>query len=99
MADCSEPKSIEELRELGLHRIRPCKKGRDSVINGIQKIQNYKILINSKCINFFDEISNYTWDKDEAGKAINRPIDKFNHLLDSMRYAMLCIDDERFSFE
>lgn len=40
-ADCAEPKSIDELREAGLHRIRAARKGKDSVNNGIQYIQDY----------------------------------------------------------
>ena len=88
IADCAEPKSISELRELGIHRIRAASKGKDSVNNGIQFIQNYKIIIHTRCTNFLTEISNYTWDKDKLGKTINKPVDDFNHLLDAMRYAL-----------
>lgn len=87
-ADCAEPKSIDELREAGLYRIRAARKGKDSVNNGIQYIQDYKIIIHPKCVNFLTEISNYTWDEDKFGAKINRPIDDFNHLMDAMRYAL-----------
>ena len=87
-ADCAEPKSIDELREAGLHRIRAARKGKDSVNNGIQYIQDYKIIIHPRCVNFLTEISNYTWDEDKFGAKINRPIDDFNHLMDAMRYAL-----------
>lgn len=87
-ADAAEPKSIDELMEYGLNRIRPARKGPDSVRSGIQHIQNYKIIVHPRCVNFITEISNYTWDKDKFGNPINRPIDDFNHLMDAMRYAL-----------
>ena len=87
-ADCAEPKSIDELRSLGLRRITAAKKGKDSIMNGIQFIQDYEIIIHPKCVNFLTEISNYTWDKDKFGNAINKPVDGFNHLMDAMRYAI-----------
>lgn len=87
-ADSAEPKSIDELMEYGLNRIRPARKGKDSVNNGIQHIQNYKIIIHPRCVNFLTEISNYTWDKDKFGNQVNRPVDDFNHLMDAMRYAL-----------
>ena len=87
-ADCAEPKSIDELRGLGLRRITAAKKGKDSIMNGIQFIQDYEIIIHPKCVNFLTEISNYTWDKDKFGNAINKPVDDFNHLMDAMRYAI-----------
>lgn len=88
-ADSAEPKSIDELRaERGIVHIRPSRKGRDSVINGIQFIQDYRIIIHPKCTSFLTEIGNYTWDKDKYGNKINSPIDDFNHLMDAMRYGM-----------
>ena len=85
--DSAEPKSIDELKGYGL-RIKGAKKGKDSILNGIQWIQDLKIIIHPRCNNFLTEISNYQWDKDKFGKALNRPIDDFNHLLDAMRYAL-----------
>ena len=85
--DSAEPKSIDELKGYGL-RIKGAKKGKDSILNGIQWIQDLKIVIHPRCNNFLTEISNYQWDKDKFGKALNRPIDDFNHLLDAMRYAL-----------
>lgn len=86
-ADSAEPKSIDELKSLGL-RVRPAAKGKDSVQNGIQWIQELQIIIHPRCVNFLTEISNYTWDKDKFGNKLNVPIDDFNHLMDAMRYAL-----------
>ena len=87
-ADSAEPKSIAYLRKAGLSRIRAAKKGPDSIRAGISIIQDYKIIIHPRCVNFITEISNYTWDKDKFDNPINKPIDDFNHLMDAMRYAM-----------
>lgn len=86
-ADSAEPKSNDELRGLGL-RVHGAKKGKDSIMNGIQWIQDLEIIIHPRCTNFITEISNYTWDKDKFGNKLNRPIDDFNHLMDALRYAL-----------
>lgn len=87
IGDSAEPKSIDELKGYGL-RIKGAKKGRDSITNGIQWIQDLKIIVHPRCVNFLTEISNYQWDKDKFGKGLNRPVDEFNHLMDAMRYAL-----------
>ena len=87
VADSAEPKSIDELKSLHL-RVKPAQKGKDSVKNGIQWIQDLEIIIHPRCVNFLTEISNYTWDKDKFGIKLNVPIDDFNHLMDAMRYAL-----------
>ena len=86
-ADSAEPKSIDELKSLGL-RVKGAAKGKDSIKNGIQWIQDLEIIIHPRCVNFLTEISNYTWDKDKFGNRLNVPIDDFNHLMDAMRYAL-----------
>lgn len=88
VADSAEPKSIDRLYNLGLRRIKRARKGKDSINNGIDFIQDFKIHIHPKCSNFMTEISNYVWDEDKTGAKINRPIDDFNHLMDAMRYAL-----------
>lgn len=94
IADSAEPKSIDELKGLGLRRIEPAKKGRDSINNGIQFIQNFEIIIHPRCVNFITEIGNYTWEKDKFGNSVNKPIDDFNHCLDALRYGC-----ERYAFK
>ena len=88
ICDSAEPKSIDRLRTLGLN-VCKAKKGKDSILNGIDTIQDYNIIVSPKCQNFIIEISNYSWDKDkQTGETINKPIDDFNHLMDAFRYAM-----------
>ena len=87
VADCAEPKSIDQLKGYGM-KVKGAEKGKDSINNGIQFIQDYEIVVHPRCVNFLTEISNYTWDKDKLGNKLNRPIDDFNHLMDAMRYAL-----------
>lgn len=99
-ADCAEPKSIDRLRELGIRRVKPARKGKDSINNGIDFIQGFKIFIHPKCENFIKEIGSYCWDKDKEGHSTNKPVDTNNHLMDAMRYALEgYIKGKTFSFE
>ena len=100
-ADCAEPKSIDRLYTLGISHIQRSRKGKDSINNGIDFIQDYHIIIHPKCVNFITEISNYTWDTDnKTGKKLNKPNDDFNHLMDAMRYALEDFSrGDTFSFE
>jgi phage terminase large subunit len=86
-ADSAEPKSIDELKGYGL-RVKAAVKGKDSINNGVQWIQELEIIIHPRCVNFLTEISNYTWAVDKFNKKLNVPIDDFNHLMDAMRYAL-----------
>lgn len=86
-ADSADPKSIDELYGYGL-RIKSSKKGPDSILNGIQWIQDLEIIIHPRCNNFLTEISNYQWSEDKFGQRLNKPVDDFNHLIDAMRYAV-----------
>lgn len=88
-ADSAEEKSIKWMKRNGLPRIRSSVKGPDSIIYGIQYLQGYKVYILPKCKNFIVEIKNYIWDTDKkTGKALNKPIDDYNHLLDAWRYSV-----------
>lgn len=87
IADSAEPKSIAELKRLGVGRIIAAAKGPDSVKNGIDRLQGYDIIIDERCEHTIEEFDNYTWKKDKkTGEYINDPIDMFNHHIDSIRY-------------
>lgn len=94
IADSAEPKSIQELRDLGMRSIRPARKGRDSIRNGIQQIQNYQIIVHPQCVNFLREISLYSYAKDKWGQLKRLPADENNHLMDAMRYALEGIENK-----
>jgi phage terminase large subunit len=87
IADSAEPKSIEELTRLGLH-IEPAQKGKDSVIHGINLMQQYRLNVDIRSKGLVEEFNSYMWDKGRDGKPKNKPIDKFNHGIDAIRYAL-----------
>jgi phage terminase large subunit len=85
--DSAEPKSIKELRSMGVNALS-AKKGKGSVNFGIDWLKRQTIIISPHCINFKRELELYQYDTDKNGIIINRPIDKNNHLLDALRYAL-----------
>ena len=88
-ADSAEQKSIEEIRKSGIRRIKPARKGKDSVLNGIQYLNQYNIIVHPSCVNTLQELENYCWDKDkQTNEYINKPVDNYNHILDALRYAV-----------
>lgn len=98
-ADNEDPRTINELRMLGLNRIQEAKKGKGSVKAGIQKLQGYKIFVHPRCVNVQVELSNYTWALDkETGKATTEPIDEYNHLMDAFRYGAEDLNIQTFSW-
>ena len=89
IADCAEQKSIEEMRREGIIKIKPSVKGADSIIHGIQKLQQYEIIVHPDCEGIITEFQNYAWQKDkQSGEYINKPIDAFNHYIDALRYSL-----------
>lgn len=86
-ADAAEPKSNDDLRRLEISRIQPSVKGRDSVINGIAQLQEYKIYVHPRCVNTIHELGSYVWKKDKDDRGLNVPEDRDNHLMDALRYA------------
>jgi phage terminase large subunit len=84
-ADSSEPKSIEELRRLGMN-VTGAIKGSDSIMFGINKMQEKKLRVTKRSLNLINEFRNYTWATDKNGMTINKPIDAFNHGIDAIRY-------------
>ena len=85
-SDSSEPRLNDYLRRTGWN-IRPTVKGRDSIIAGIDLLKRYKLYVTPNSKNLIQEFRNYKWSEDKTGKLTNIPIDKHNHLLDSLRYA------------
>lgn len=86
-ADCAEAKSIEEIRRHGISRIKQSSKGKGSVNQGIQYIQQFDIYVHPKCTNTIMEFKNYVWEE-KNGKTLNKAADNYNHLMDALRYAL-----------
>ncbi|MFB6453729.1 PBSX family phage terminase large subunit [Chitinophaga sp. Hz27] len=87
-ADNAEGKSIQELRDLGFN-VLPADKGPDSILFGIKKLQGMKNYATITSLNLWNELEEYKWMTDKDGEVTDTPIDKFNHLLDAGRYAIV----------
>ena len=86
-ADCAEPKSNDDLKRMGISRIMPSLKGKDSILNGIAGICEYEIIVNPNCTNTVRELSTYIYDETSRENGMRLPKDCDNHLCDAMRYA------------
>lgn len=85
--DSAEPKSIAELRSLGLS-VYPARKGPDSVLHGIQWLRQQEIILSPACAHLREELTRYQWQRDRDGASLPRPMDRDNHLIDALRYAL-----------
>lgn len=95
IADSAEQKSIAEIKREGIPRIRAAVKGQGSILQGIQKLQQYELLVNPACTNTIVELQNYSWQKEKiSGEYINKPQDSFNHCLDALRYSLQCVENK-----
>ena len=92
-ADSAEPKSIETLRRLGWHNVKPARKGPDSVRAGIDRLKSFEVFVDPKSSNLVDEYYNYVY-----REGTDKPVDSWNHLMDALRYACeKLIDGPRYS--
>lgn len=86
VCDSAEPKSIAELQQYGVSA-GAAAKGKDSVLHGIQWLQQQEIIIDKNCVNTKMEISTAHWQEDASGNAILKPNDTNDHLISAGRYA------------
>jgi len=83
ICDSAEPRLISELKNMGLN-IKPTIKKKGSILSGIALMQDYQIIVDRESEGIIREINNYVWhEKNE------RPIDKFNHYIDGIRYSLM----------
>jgi len=87
IADSAEPKSIDEIKTYGINIIG-ANKGKDSVVNGIQFVQDQKIFVTKRSINVIKEYRNYLWLTDKDGKILNEPEHTYSHSMDAIRYGL-----------
>lgn len=84
-ADCAQPGSIKDLRLCG-YNVIPCTKGPDSVMHGINLVNRYKLYVHRTSHDLQNELEHYSWAKNARGEWLQEPADKWNHLLDPLRY-------------
>ena len=87
IADSAEPKSIDEIATYGIN-IVGANKGPGSVANGIQFVQDQKILVTKRSVNIIKEYRNYLWVTDKDGKILNEPEHTYSHSMDAIRYGI-----------
>ena len=87
--DSANPLYIQNLEDNGVQLLFPVVKYANSVLDGLTKMQGYKIHIIRGSVNIVKEFNNYCWMKDRHESYTNTPIDKFNHGIDSSRYAIM----------
>lgn len=90
VADSAEPKSIAEIASHGI-MITGARKGKDSILYGIQFVQDQKISLTKNSINTIKEYRNYLWMMDNNGKIINEPIGINDHSMSAIRYGLTSI--------
>ena len=83
VGDSAEPRLISEVKSKGCNLV-PAIKGQGSITYGISLLQDYDLIIDENSINLIKELNNYCW----LERKSNTPIDKWNHLLDAVRYAV-----------
>jgi phage terminase large subunit len=86
-ADSAEPKSIQELKDLGFN-VKPALKGADSVLFGIKVVQAMENYATEDSTNLWHENEEYKWALDSNKEPTNTPVDKENHIKDAIRYAV-----------
>lgn len=85
IADSAEPKSIADIEACGVV-IMGAVKGKDSINNGIQNLQDREVYYTESSHNIEEEVLNYCWLVNKEDKSLNVPIDAYNHAMDAIRY-------------
>jgi phage terminase large subunit len=90
-ADSARPEAIEEIKQYGFN-VKPVEKGPGSIEDGIDKVNSYRQHWTPRSVNCIKEQRNYNYIVDKDGRVTGKPIDDFNHGMDSRRYAvrMMC---------
>ena len=88
ICDSAEPKSLEDMKRLGLY-CKPSIKGSGSVMNGIQIIKEYDVFASKQSKNLLQEYQYYIWESNKDGQTINKiKQNGMDHLMDAFRYAV-----------
>jgi len=87
VADSAEPKSIAELQGYG-HSIYGVSKGRDSVVYGLNLINQNEIYVTARSKNLKRELAGYVWAKDKEGNTLQKPTGEHPDCIDAARYVL-----------
>jgi len=84
----NKPETIYEMRLAGFN-VKPAYKPNGSVVAGLDVLKRYRLNVSKRSVNLIRELRNYQWKLDSTGKSLNVPVDKFNHGIDALRYAVM----------
>jgi phage terminase large subunit len=87
VADSAEPKSIAELQGYG-HSIYGVSKGRDSIVYGLNLINQNEIYVTARSKNLKRELQGYVWAKDKEGNTLQKPTGAHPDCIDAARYVL-----------
>lgn len=93
IADSAASQIINYIAKKG-YSIKPCKKGPNSIVNGINLMKNYKICVTKRSLNVINELRNYSWDTDINNNYLNVPKGGLDHSIDAIRYAVMYLLDK-----
>jgi len=97
IADSASPMTIKSLKLLRWN-VSGCKKGKDSIVSGIDEIKKYAKLNIVYCKEWNDEQYSYIWDKSRTKEGLGKlPIDEDNHLWDALRYGIQGLKGNRIA--
>ena len=95
--DAAEPKSGEEMKRLGMY-VKPAVKGTGSINAGISLLKEFDIVVSQESKNIIKEYHNYYWEQIKDGTIINKPVDRYNHAMDAIRYGVYSQYSKRNDF-
>jgi phage terminase large subunit len=76
------------MQKNGFPKIMGAVKGKDSIVEGIEFLKNYDIIVHPRCKHLIDELQHYNYKTDPlTGKIMPEIEDKNNHIIDALRYA------------
>jgi len=95
--DPENPAAIKELEDRSVN-VREVRKGKDSVVNGINKVRELlkqnRLHIHTRCSNLIQEIESYHYpDHKDGYNDKEAPVKENDHLMDALRYVIMSDDN------
>jgi phage terminase large subunit len=88
-ADSARPETISYMRRNGYPKIESATKGANSVMDGIEFLKSYDIVVHPRCQHTIDELTLYSFETDKlTGEVLPKLEDKKNHVIDALRYSV-----------
>lgn len=86
-ADSARPELIAHMRRLNW-RVHPSVKGKNSVIEGIEFMRTFDIVVDEACSHTIEEMEKYSYEVDLNGVILDCIVPENDHCIDAIRYAI-----------